>query len=77
MFSKVAETAKEKATVYGNLATQKVTRIDSKFSFVFYLLFILYIIISNKVRDGTLLEDVGSQVNVLASKVCVFLLFLF
>lgn len=42
--SKVAETAKEKAFEYGNIASQKV-------------------------RDGTLLEDVGSQVTNLAAKV--------
>lgn len=41
----------------------------------YYLFFILYVLL--KVKDGTLLEDVSSQVSTLASKVGFILIFYF
>lgn len=55
VFSKVANVAKENALKYGSLASQKVVEVSGT--------------VTDKVREGTLLEGVGSQVTNLASKV--------
>lgn len=55
VFSKVANVAKENALKYGSLASQKVVEVSGT--------------VTDKVREGTLLEGVGSQVSSLASKV--------
>lgn len=55
VFSKVANVAKENALKYGSLASQKVVEVSGT--------------VTDKVREGTLLEGVGSQVSNLASKV--------
>lgn len=55
VFSKVANVAKENALKYGSLASQKVVEVSSS--------------VSDKVKEGTLLEGVGSGVTNLASKV--------
>lgn len=55
VFSKVANVAKENALKYGSIASQKVVEVSGT--------------VSDKVKDGTLLEGVGSQVSNLASKV--------
>ncbi|XP_055685797.1 ADP-ribosylation factor GTPase-activating protein 1 [Lutzomyia longipalpis] len=53
--TKVASTAKENALKYGSLASQKVADVSSN--------------VGEKVKDGTLLNDVGSHVTSLANKV--------
>uniref|UniRef100_A0A1L8DMK4 ADP-ribosylation factor GTPase-activating protein 1 n=1 Tax=Nyssomyia neivai TaxID=330878 RepID=A0A1L8DMK4_9DIPT len=53
--TKVASTAKENALKYGSLASQKVADVSSN--------------VGEKMKDGTLLNDVGSQVSSLANKV--------
>lgn len=55
VFSKVANVAKENALKYGSLASQKVVEVSGT--------------VTDKVKEGTLLEGVGSQVTNLASKV--------
>lgn len=55
VFSKVANVAKENALKYGSLASQKVVEVSSS--------------VTDKVKEGTLLEGVGSGVSSLASKV--------
>lgn len=55
VFSKVANVAKENALKYGSLASQKVVEVSSN--------------VTDKVKEGSLLEGVGSQVTNLASKV--------
>uniref|UniRef100_A0A2M3Z2W3 ADP-ribosylation factor GTPase-activating protein 1 n=1 Tax=Anopheles braziliensis TaxID=58242 RepID=A0A2M3Z2W3_9DIPT len=55
VFSKVANVAKENALKYGSIASQKVVEVSST--------------VSEKVKEGSLLEGVGSQVTNLASKV--------
>lgn len=55
VFSKVANVAKENALKYGSIASQKVVEVSST--------------VSEKVKEGTLLEGVGSQVSNLATKV--------
>lgn len=55
VFSKVANVAKENALKYGSLASQKVVEVSST--------------VTDKVKEGTLLEGVGSGVSSLASKV--------
>lgn len=55
VFSKVANVAKENALKYGSLASQKVVEVSST--------------VSDKVKEGSLLEGVGSGVTSLASKV--------
>ncbi|XP_058126564.1 ADP-ribosylation factor GTPase-activating protein 1 [Anopheles ziemanni] len=55
VFSKVANVAKENALKYGSMASQKVVEVSSN--------------VSEKVKEGTLLEGVGSQVSSLATKV--------
>lgn len=55
VFSKVANVAKENAMKYGSLASQKVVEVSGN--------------VTDKVREGTLLEGVGSQVSNFASKV--------
>uniref|UniRef100_A0A182Q5F8 ADP-ribosylation factor GTPase-activating protein 1 n=1 Tax=Anopheles farauti TaxID=69004 RepID=A0A182Q5F8_9DIPT len=55
VFSKVANVAKENALKYGSMASQKVVEVSST--------------VSEKVKEGTLLEGVGSQVSNLATKV--------
>ncbi|XP_065090488.1 ADP-ribosylation factor GTPase-activating protein 1 [Ochlerotatus camptorhynchus] len=55
VFSKVANVAKENALKYGSLASQKVVEVSGT--------------VTDKVKEGTLLEGVGSQVSSLASKV--------
>ncbi|XP_058056109.1 ADP-ribosylation factor GTPase-activating protein 1 isoform X1 [Anopheles bellator] len=55
VFSKVANVAKENALKYGSMASQKVVEVSGT--------------VSEKVKEGTLLEGVGSQVTNLASKV--------
>lgn len=55
VFSKVANVAKENALKYGTLASQKVVEVSGT--------------VTDKVKEGTLLEGVGSQVTSLASKV--------
>lgn len=55
VFSKVANVAKENALKYGSMASQKVVEVSST--------------VSDKVKEGTLLEGVGSQVSSLATKV--------
>lgn len=55
VFSKVANVAKENALKYGSLASQKVVEVSGT--------------VSDKVREGTLLDGVSTQVTSLASKV--------
>lgn len=55
VFSKVANVAKENALKYGSMASQKVVEVSST--------------VTDKVKEGTLLEGVGSGVSSLASKV--------
>uniref|UniRef100_A0A182UIE7 ADP-ribosylation factor GTPase-activating protein 1 n=1 Tax=Anopheles melas TaxID=34690 RepID=A0A182UIE7_9DIPT len=55
VFSKVANVAKENALKYGSIASQKVVEVSST--------------VSEKVKEGSLLEGVGSQVSNLATKV--------
>lgn len=55
VFSKVANVAKENALKYGSLASQKVVEVSGT--------------VTDKVKEGTLLEGVSSQVTSLASKV--------
>lgn len=55
VFSKVANVAKDNALKYGSLASQKVVEVSGT--------------VSDKVKEGTLLEGVSSQVSNLASKV--------
>uniref|UniRef100_A0A182RKN7 ADP-ribosylation factor GTPase-activating protein 1 n=1 Tax=Anopheles funestus TaxID=62324 RepID=A0A182RKN7_ANOFN len=55
VFSKVANVAKENALKYGSMASQKVVEVSST--------------MSEKVKEGSLLEGVGSQVSNLATKV--------
>uniref|UniRef100_A0A182LZ19 ADP-ribosylation factor GTPase-activating protein 1 n=1 Tax=Anopheles culicifacies TaxID=139723 RepID=A0A182LZ19_9DIPT len=55
VFSKVANVAKENALKYGSMASQKVVEVSST--------------VSEKVKEGSLLEGVGSQVSNLATKV--------
>lgn len=55
VFSKVANVAKENAMKYGSLASQKVVEVSGT--------------VTDKVKEGTLLEGVGSQVSNFASKV--------
>lgn len=75
--SKIAETAKENATRLGSIASQKVCVCWMLFSQHFILLCRCFLsMIFNrllfllKVKEGGILEDVGSHVSVFASKVC-------
>lgn len=82
--TKVAETAKEKAFEISNIASQKVCNFHFFYSFGSLIISVpfrsvafILIIISLKVREGTLMEEVGSQVTTLASKVRLVFLLLF
>uniref|UniRef100_U5EW76 ADP-ribosylation factor GTPase-activating protein 1 n=1 Tax=Corethrella appendiculata TaxID=1370023 RepID=U5EW76_9DIPT len=55
VFSKVASVAKENAFKYGNIASQKVVEVSHN--------------VSDKVKEGSLLESVGAQASNLANKV--------
>ncbi|XP_053684826.1 ADP-ribosylation factor GTPase-activating protein 1 [Sabethes cyaneus] len=55
VFSKVANVARENALKYGSIASQKVVEVSGT--------------VTDKVKEGTLLEGVGSQVSSLANKV--------
>lgn len=63
--SKIAETAKENATRLGNIASQKVSS-KLLYVFCFILIFVFYL----KLREGGIVDDVGSHVTDFASKVC-------